>query len=88
MITVDTITDDQIRALRAESSEDGSGVVLGEEFYSAAVMLNVCDEALDDFDYGDTFAALPMAEALRLVDERRVWARSFCARILNSRSSK
>lgn len=90
MLTADTITDEQIEALRLESSEDGSGQSIGDEYYSAAVMLNICDEALSDFDYGDRFAALPlpMAKALALVAERRAWSRARCAEILNARSGK
>lgn len=85
-LTAETITDAQIEALRFESSEDGSGVTLGDDYYGAAEMLSMCDEALGVIDYGDTFTHLPMAKALALVEERRQWSRGRCAEILNDRA--
>lgn len=87
MITADTITDAQIEALRELSSEHGEGQSIGDEHYSAAVMLNLCDEALGDFDYGDRFVHLSMAKALVMAAERRQWSRARCAEILNARLS-
>ena len=85
-LNADTITDEQIEALRLESSEDGSGVTIADDYMSAAVMLNMCDEALGAADYGDKFTHLPMAKALAIVEERRQWSRARCAEILNSRA--
>jgi hypothetical protein len=87
MLTADTITDEQIRELRELSSEYGEGFSIGDEYYAATIMLVVCDEALGDFDYGETFANLPMAKALQLVEERRLWSRGHCAQILNERKA-
>lgn len=86
-VTADTITDEQIEALRLESSEDGAGATLDDDYYEAAVMLNMCDEALGTIDYGDTFTNLPMAKALELTEQRRQWSRDRCAKILNARRS-
>lgn len=85
-LTADTITDEQIRQLRELSSEHGEGQSIGDEDYSAAVMLNMCDEALADFDYGDRFVHLSMAKALAMVAERCIWSRARCAEILNVRN--
>lgn len=87
MVTADTITDEQIRELRELSSEHGEGFSIGDEYYAATVMLVVCDEALGDCDYGDTFTNLPLAKALQLVEERRLWARDHLAKIINERKT-
>ena len=84
-VTADTITDEQIRELREPVSEYGEGLTIGDEYYSAAVALNLCDEALGDFDYGDRFTHLPMAQALQFVESRRLWSRARCAEIWNAR---
>jgi hypothetical protein len=87
VITADTITDEQIRELRERSSEYGEGFAVGDEYYGATVMLTMCDEALGEMEYGETFAHLPMAKALQLVEERRLWSRARCAEILNAQRS-
>ncbi len=87
MITADTITDEQIRELRDRASEEGEGVDIEDDHYGAAVLLNMCDEALGTIDYGDTFSHLPMSVALVIVEERRQWSRNRIAEILNTRST-
>jgi hypothetical protein len=88
MLTADTITDEEIRELREHCSENGEGCSVGEDYYPVAEMLNMCDEALRDFDYGDTFASMSLANSLSLVDKRVKWARARCAEILNARTTK
>lgn len=88
IVTADTITDEQINSIRLESAEDGCGQTCGGDYYEPAVMLNICDEALGDIDYGDTFAHLPMAKALELTEQRRQWSRARCAEIWNARHAK
>jgi hypothetical protein len=79
VITADTITDEQIEALRFQSSDEGLGAVIGDEYYGAAEMLNMCDEALGQLGYGD------MEVTDEWVAERVCWARARCAEILNAR---
>lgn len=87
-LTAETVTDEMIRELRELSSEQGEGFSIGDEYYDAAVMLVMCDEALGDFDYGETFTNLPMAKALKLVEQRRLWSRARCADIINARDEQ
>jgi hypothetical protein len=89
LITADTITDEQIRELLEHCSENGEGADDGHGgYYEVAVMLNMCDEALGDFEYGDAYGSLPMAKVLSLIEERRQWSRARCAEILEARRAK
>lgn len=71
------ITNKQIEKVRERCSEHGEGLDTGHEYYETAVALNICDEALGDFEYGN----LPQS----VVEERHAWSRARCADAYNAR---
>lgn len=80
-LTGETITDAQIEELREPSSEFGEGVTEADGSYlSAACVLNVCDEALGDFSYGD----LDVSDDW--IAQRTREARARCAELINARN--
>jgi hypothetical protein len=83
MVTAE-ITDEQIEAIRLRSSEEGVGIYTDDHQFEVAEVLNLCDEALGDFDYGDRLKDMPPEWfAMRKRD-----ARAICAEILNARAAK
>ena len=68
MLTADTITDEQIRDLRA-SSKDGIATV--SAYYSAAYVRTVCNNALDvDGMRGDIIEAKARAICAEILNAR------------------
>jgi hypothetical protein len=78
MLTADTITDEQIRELRAQAS--GNTVIVSD-----ATTVDSCDIALGWIEHAPCLNTHPAHDCVGL---QRVNARARCAEILNARSRK